>query len=94
MFYDLINIDPYMSENYVLAICRCYDVLLVPKDAFFAVCDVDENRAKEKQDNEWHPMCGGFDTWCQSYAVNHARGWGVGEFDEAKPIIGIYYLEI
>ncbi len=83
-----------MSENYVLVICRCYDVLLVPKSSFFAVCDVYEDRARQKLNNDWDNMSGGFDTWCQSYAVNHARGWGVGEFDEAKSVIGIYYLEI
>lgn len=86
-----------MSEeiHYVIVKCKFYETLLVPKSELLEVCDIIEDRcAIEKEDYEWHPMSGGFDTWCQSYAVSHGRGWSCsGELDNPIMVSGIYYLK-
>ena len=82
-------------DKYVLVSNKYYGILLVPKDALLDVCELVEGKnchVKVKENYEWHPMCGGLDTWMQSYAVTHGRGWSCGEFNDHIEIIGIYYM--
>lgn len=80
--------------EHVIVCCKCYDTLLIPKDEFLAKCDVIFTHATFKKNKEWHPMSGGSDTWLQSYAINHARGWSTGKFDESIEVTGIFWLDI
>lgn len=82
--------------KYVLIGCKGYDMLLVPKKALLEVCDISEDSkyVTFKEDYEWPPMSGGEDTWMQSYAVLHGRGWGItGQFNKSIIVTGIYYLK-
>lgn len=49
-----------------------YGALLVDEDNFMEMFDIEGPYAIPKK-LEWHPMCGGLDTWFQSNAVGHAR---------------------
>lgn len=83
------------TKKYVLVCCKFYDVLLVEKEHFFEMCDVDKNQAKFKKKIFDYNCCGGCDTWLQGWAITHARGWGiVGSFDDVLILSGIYYLDI
>lgn len=71
-----------------------YNPLLIDDyENFKEVFNVDGNCATPK-DVDWHPMCGGFDTWCQSYSVVHARsGITYGEQSTPYLITHIYYMK-
>jgi len=93
---DYIKSDDY-PKKYVLVGCKGYDMLLMPKKELFRVCDVHKHGdyyATFKEDHEWGHMSGEFDTWMQSYALLHARGWSKGSFDQPIKVVEMYYLKM
>lgn len=57
----------------ILLLDDAYGAILVDDyDNFKEMFDIKGSFATLKN-LDWHPMCGGFDTWLQSNAVGHAR---------------------
>jgi hypothetical protein len=80
-------------NNMVLIIGGYYSPILVEYKHFVEIFDVEGSCAKPK-DIEWHNMSGGFDTWCQSNSVGHARaGFEYGKQIFPYIITHIYFLK-
>lgn len=79
--YYLIHDDRYWL---------CY-IPIVDFDKYFL--KTSENTCRENPHYEWHPMSGGFDTYLQSYCLNHARSI-FKDGIESYPIVirGSYYF--
>jgi hypothetical protein len=71
-----------------------YNPLLIDDiENFNKVFEVVKNHVVLKK-VEWHPMSGGFDTWCQSYSVGHVRsGTEFGKQLEPFKIMNIYFFD-
>lgn len=78
--------------NQVLLICGSYNPLLVDYENFKEMFEVEGSIAIPKN-IDWHPMSGGFDTWCQSNCIGHARGcFNYGKQPIPYMITHIYFL--
>lgn len=88
-------------EKYYLLSVRGYGQCLVPAEGFWDLFEKAPTAHKFspgtvclRADYQWHSMSGGFDTYLQECAIDHARsGYHAnGEWKEPKLLMGTFFL--
>ena len=83
--------EPTFGEDYLLIIPKLDWICMIPKDDFrryFQVVEEDTVKIRKEKFDGW---MGGWDTYLQSYCVDHARS-SIRGGEMSIRLCGIYYL--